>query len=82
MKPMGGSQKPVEWVKLARKMASEAKLGRIKSLTQDDIGFSWNAKIWRFEGQEELPVFDGSVRWNIWIKSEEGIEWRGKYADQ
>lgn len=77
---MGRMTKPVNWKKLSERMESEAKLGNITLVSQDNIGYAWNEKIWRFDGQEDIPVFNGGFRWNEWIVSQEGKEWREQYA--
>jgi hypothetical protein len=73
--------KPVSWSALTKRMAQEAhERGQadFRPLHQDTIGLAWDRKLWRFEGQmEEFPVFDETLKWGGWIKSNAGLRWIG-----
>lgn len=78
---MGKLIKPVKWKLLAEHLAQNATpTSGLRPLHQDTIGLAWNAKIWRFDDQQDLPIFTADFSWTQWSHSEEGVAWRNRWA--
>lgn len=81
-RPMGMICKPVQWTLLTKRLKAEAAMhSEIRALRSETIGLAWNAGIWRFEDQRDLPIFTSERSWVVWINSEHGIAWRKKCAE-
>lgn len=78
---MGGATKPVKWTALASRLAQESSTrSDLRALHKDILGLAWNAAIWRFDDQRDLPIFTAERNWKKWIASSEGIAWQERWS--